>query len=322
MFTSKLIDKKILSAVLVSMICIFGFSINSMAATDATIAGIETVTPAADLVKSINEADEVTAPFVITPPSVDNAGLITVDLVIFAGQSNMSGVGGNAVDAPTVANGEGYEFRQGKCETGLYSVVEPFGIYANGYLSDPDGLRNGTLVSAFMNTYYGRTGVPVMGVSAARGGTDINFWNQQEVQQDLLNKYMSAKAWCASNNVRIRHQYVVWLQGESDAIAGMSGAEYQNKLKSAFAVLNKKGIEQIFIITIGNAGGFPGAYDVIVNAQEDLCARDPHFTLGTDVLHTLPDVCTPDTIHYDQKSLNQAGSLCATTCATYSAMKR
>lgn len=297
-------------------------STTTYAATDSTIAGIDNITSAADLAKGTVVVEPVQVIEEPVAQATDNAALITVDLVIFAGQSNMSGVGGDAKEAPSVANGQGYEFRKGKCATGLYTVEEPFGIYADGYLSDPDGVRSGTLVSAFMNTYYSRTNVPVLGVSAARGGTGIDFWNQQEVQQDLLDKYNSAKAWCASNNVKIRHRYVVWLQGETDAIAGRSGDEYQKMLKSAFASLFKQGVEQVFVIAIGNAGGFPGAYDVIEVAQESLCAKDPHFTLGTNVLHTLPDVCTPDTIHYNQQSLNQAGSLCANTCASYSLMKR
>ena len=117
----------------------------------------------------------------------------TVDLVIFAGQSNMSGRGGNAKAAPGVPVDTGYEFRIGTCPTGLYPVTEPFGVYSNGYLCDLPILRGGSLVSAFMNSYYKATGVPVMGFSAARGGSSIGYWQTAPVQAELSQKFDTIK---------------------------------------------------------------------------------------------------------------------------------
>ena len=51
----------------------------------------------------------------------------TVDLMIFAGQSNMAG-NGDASQAPDVPAGHGYEFRAVTDPTRLYPVEEPFGI--------------------------------------------------------------------------------------------------------------------------------------------------------------------------------------------------
>lgn len=305
----------------------------AQAATNKTFAennGIEVSTPTSEPESSSNNSNNSNSsssssqsiyyPTVVTPVtstvSASNA-ILTVDLVIFAGQSNMSGAGGDAKSAPAVANGHGYEFRNGRDPAGLYQVVEPFGSSANGYLCDPEGMRSGTLVSSFMNTYYSKTGVPVLGVSAARGGTDLNYWNKAEVQADLLNKYRSAVAWCNSNNVRVRRQYIVWLQGETDAIGGVDGDAYQTKLKNVFSSMFASGIEQVFVITIGNFAGLPGAYDSVVAGQIAICATDSHFTLGTDVLHTLPETYTPDTVHYNQQALNLAGSQAAMVAANY-----
>ena len=132
-----------------------------------------------------------------------------VDLVIFAGQSNMSGRGGNARTAPKVANDTGYEFRYGSCAAGLYPVTEPFGIYSTGMLADPPALRSGSLASAFMKTYYASCGVPVLGFSAARGGSSIAFWQTPVIQSELTQKYDYILAWCKTNNVYIRKKYVV-----------------------------------------------------------------------------------------------------------------
>lgn len=250
-------------------------------------------------------------------PVPNNAALITVDLVIFSGQSNMSGVGGKPSKAPSVPEGHGYEFRSGKYPAGLYNVEEPFGTSASGYLCDPDGVRSGSLVSAFMNTYYNKTGVPVLGISASRGGTSVSYWDSQEVKSDLIDKYQAAKSWCSANNVKIRRQYIVWLQGETDAIANMSVSDYQSKMKSIFSPAFVRGIEQVFIITIGNFAGLPGAYDNIVAAQIDLCAKDSHFTLATDILHKLPESYLSDGVHYNQDALNQAGAAAAQVMAYY-----
>lgn len=244
-------------------------------------------------------------------------GLKTVDLVIFAGQSNMAGGGGDSVAAPSVPRDQGYEFRYGKCPTGLYDITEPFGIYQNGYLSDPDGIRKGSLVSAFCNSYYNATGVPVLAFSATRSGSSINYWLSPAVQAELSEKFDLVNAWCKSNHITIRKRYVVWLQGETDAMTGMDQATYESSLATVFTPICQKGLDQVFVITIGQVGGMPGAYDNIANAQLNLCATNPYFTLGTDVLRTLPDAYIPDTIHYNQSALNTAGSLAAATAALY-----
>ena len=70
------------------------------------------------------------ATYDVTPTPAPLA-LKTVDLVIFAGQSNMSGRGGDATQAPGVPVDTGYEFRIGTCPTGIYPVTEPFGVYSN-----------------------------------------------------------------------------------------------------------------------------------------------------------------------------------------------
>lgn len=244
--------------------------------------------------------------------------LMTVDLVIFAGQSNMSGAGGDAKAAPAVPHGCGYEFRSGQDPMGLYEVVEPFGARESGYLSDPAELRFGTLASAFMNKYYSATGVPVLGVSMARGGTDlVQYWSDAPVKAELMTKYDNVCAWCTANHVKIRKKYVVWLQGESDAMKGVDSATYQTLLNQLFTPLFNKGLQQVFVITPGNLTGSPGAFDIIINAQKDLCAKNGYFTLGTETLHALPDIYLTDGIHYNQAALNLVGEETALVAATY-----
>ena len=237
--------------------------------------------------------------------------LKTVDLVIFAGQSNMSGRGGDAKAAPGVPVDTAYEFRYGTCSTGMYPVTEPFGIYSNGYLCDLPALRGGSLVSSFVNTYYNGTHVPVLAFSAARGGSSIAYWQSAEVQAELSQKYDLIKAWCASNHVSIRRSYVVWLQGETDGVGNIDKLAYRTGLVNTFTNLFAKGLDQVFVITIGRYAGLPGTYDKVIEAQTELCAQDPRFTLGSDALRNLPEAYLTDGCHYNQAALNIVGSQCA-----------
>lgn len=258
------------------------------------------------------------APAAVPTPTQAPIALKTVDLVIFAGQSNMSGRGGDAKSAPSVPKDTGYEFRYGSCATGLYPVTEPFGIYSNGYLCDPPALRGGSLVSSFMNAYYKSTGVPVLGFSAARGGTSIAWWQTPPARAELLQKYEYIRSWCAANHIYIRRSYVVWLQGETDGVANVEKDAYKAGLSSVFAPLFTKGLEQVFVITIGRYTGLPGTYDKIIAAQKELCATDPHFTLGSDALMSLPDTYSFDGCHYNQAALNIVGSQCGQVAAARS----
>ena len=101
-----------------------------------------------------------------------------VDLIVFAGQSNMAGRG-DAEDAPECLPGAGYEYKAVSAPEDLIPIQEPFGLHedrANG-LSDrtEDGgtKRSGSMVTALVNEYYRQTGRVVVGVSASKGGTSI-----------------------------------------------------------------------------------------------------------------------------------------------------
>ena len=117
-----------------------------------------------------------------------------VDVILFAGQSNMSGVG-DASFAPAVPEGVAYEFRAITDPTRLYPLEEPFGEKEHnpGMLDDSKFLtRSGSLVSAFVNSYYEQTGTPVVAVSASRGSSKLKSW----LKEDGLF-WMQGSAWTA-----------------------------------------------------------------------------------------------------------------------------
>lgn len=92
-----------------------------------------------------------------------------MDLVLFAGQSNMAGRG-SSKDAPAVEEGGGYEFRAISDPTVLHPIAEPFGVNENkpGGINE-EGMKTGSLVSALVKAYHERTGRIIVGVSASKG---------------------------------------------------------------------------------------------------------------------------------------------------------
>lgn len=242
--------------------------------------------------------------------SPQSLGVKTVDLIIFCGQSNMSGAGGRAVNAPKVSPKAGLEFRAASDPTALYPITEPFGVREGGYMGESPIVKQGSLVSSFINTYYSRCGTPVVAVSASRGGTDSAYWAGSGARNDLLSRFTKAMTYLSSNGIKVRHKYLVFLQGESDSNGKVTPAQYTANINAAFAALFNAGLEQVFIITPGYAqGGFIN-YDQIVATQENMCATSNRYTLASEKLRTLPATSAymSDEVHYNQKALNLVGA--------------
>ena len=242
---------------------------------------------------------------------------VTVDVIIFAGQSNMSGNGGNVLLAPAVPEGAGYEYRPVATPNALVPLAEPFGKYERGLISDLPEYQNGSLVSAFVNTYYARTGVPVVAVPATRGGTDSSYWASDATKADLVSRFIKTKQYLEKNGFTVRRKYLVFLQGESDAVKGFSPVEYKNNLSAAFQPLFSNGLEQVFIITPGYAINGIYSYDSIVATQTELCNTSDLFTLGSDLLHRIPTSYLNDAVHYGQEALNMVGQEAGNKAAAY-----
>lgn len=245
---------------------------------------------------------------------------ITVDLILFAGQSNMSGCGGNAELAPEVIDGAGYEFRAISDPTMLYPIEEPFGINENninGLMEKPGG-KKGSLVSSFVNEYYRLTNTPVVAVSAARGETAMDQWLSEPIINDVVNRFCMARDYLNSNGYVIGHMYMVWLQGESDALKRLDGAVYKTKLDDFIRPLFIEGLQQVFIITPGRTKDSKDIYSAIVKAQLDACKESGYYALGTDMLCEVSTDYMTDIYHYNQDVLNMIGSECAENVAYYS----
>ncbi|MCR5789435.1 MAG: sialate O-acetylesterase [Lachnospiraceae bacterium] len=246
-------------------------------------------------------------------------GKIIVDLVMFMGQSNMSGTGGNAAYAPTVPEGHGYEFRSMSDPTRLYPIVEPFGIKENSLrgIMDFAVAKKGSLVSSFAIRYYEETGVPIVAVSASEGGTDTEFWLKSTTVSDIKERQKRAQVWLESNNYYIRKQYVIWLQGESDALDNVTAESYQQNMDNIIRPLFIGGLHKVFFITPGRMISNKDFYSAIINAQIELGKKSGYYAVGTTILSAVSTEYMVDDLHYNQSVLNLIGDQAAISAAYY-----
>ena len=240
-----------------------------------------------------------------------------VDLLIFAGQSNMAG-NGEAALAPEVTEGAGYEFRAVSDPTMLYPVEAPFGLEENRengiYDVWPDsGIRRklGDLVPAFINAYYETTGVPVVGVSASEGGTRIRQWMPGSNRyEDLCDRICAAKEFLENSDAyELRHTYLIWCQGESDGDAGMSESSYYEAFDHLVTGLKSNGmVDACMVIRIGNFGTNLNKYDGIMRAQTSYCQDSTNAVLiSTRFAEMAETGLMRDVYHYTQEGYNLAG---------------
>ncbi len=237
-----------------------------------------------------------------------------VDLIVFAGQSNMCGSGGNASQAPTPKYGTAYEFDITTKSRRTILMKEPFGEgtnRVNGLDSSYGNYStNGTLVSAFAINYYKQTKTPVVGVSCAWGGSSTNTWLKRGLVSITRKNLRLAKKQLKKNKVKVRHIYMVWYQGESDAAQGISESTYISRMKNIYKKMKKEGVEKIFMIRIGHDLAAPNMNYTIMKAQGTLCSQNKNFIMvskkAAGYINSYSSYYS-DTIHLNQKALNAVG---------------
>lgn len=247
------------------------------------------------------------------------------DLFLFLGQSNMAGRGITSHQwpeaAPLLTPGAGYEYRAVSDPECLHAVAEPFGAAENNPrgIYEP-GMKTGSMVTAFVNAYYAKTGVPVIGVSASKGGSAIGEWQgNSDYLSDAIERFDCAEAYLKGQNITVRHRYTLWCQGETDGDMGTSPADYKTEFKNMFAQLKEKGIETCFLITIGEYNGKKGFdYSKIRQAQLDIAAELPDVKLVCDNFHTMRGrALMKDEFHYYQKAYNEVGTAAGIAAGEY-----
>lgn len=223
----------------------------------------------------------------------DSSDSKVVDLVLFSGQSNMAGRGTYS-ESTTVPAGQGYEYHSVTSPATLSSVQEPFGKYENNTaINDNSGAgsdrRSGDMVAALMKAYYAKTGVPIVGVQASRGGQATTYFMDSTVMNEMQNRFNNAEAYLKSAGYTVRKKALVWCQGEADADANRSDDSYKSNTLSIFNSLKSAcGITDMFIVRTGHYNINYGLSDG-ASPSEDALTKDERYLRISNAQQALAD---------------------------------
>ncbi|MGN0162193.1 MAG: sialate O-acetylesterase, partial [Candidatus Ornithomonoglobus sp.] len=259
----------------------------------------------------------------------DAVGGKTVDLAIFMGQSNMAGRGDYA-DATECKPGHGFEYHSVTEPGVLTTVSEPFGKYENNSAvndagSDGADRRGGDMVSAFMESYYEVSGVPVVGVQCSRGGTATSYWTSADKMTEAAARYNEAKEYLESCGYTIGRQFMVWCQGEADADNSVSVDTYKSNTKAIFeAMKSNTGLTDMFIVRIGHCKTSGAAaideikdprYKAVNLAQKELADTEENITAVASFYTDEYAALMRDQYHYYQEAYNSIGEIAGNNTA-------
>lgn len=242
------------------------------------------------------------------------------DLLIFMGQSNMAGRGITCEKfpdpAPKLLAGAGFEYRAITAPDRLSELVEPFGQNENldGGIHDR-AMKTGSMVTALVNAYYlGNKKVPVLAVSASKGGSHVGEWQMDSKEgylPDAINRLKACQAYAKEQKLLIRHCFMVWCQGETDADLATPKDVYFEKLRLIFDAMKAQGVEAIFTVQIGKCN-LPGAYtrydDMILWQEEFAEANEDVYLVEKSFQTMLERGLMKDGFHYYQQAYNEVGS--------------
>ncbi len=142
---------------------------------------------------------------------------------------------------------------------------------------------NANMVPAFMQAFIRKTGRAAACVHTAKGSTQIDYWLKGNTGYTALTE----KATKAIKKACPKHVYLAWLQGESDAIAGVKEQEYYEKLILLKNQLKKDlGLEKFSVIRVG-VFTMNSADEEIMRAQSRACQTDSDFLMLTEIAKEL-----------------------------------
>ncbi len=207
------------------------------------------------------------------------------DIIIFSGQSNMQGQTESCPVCPPVAGAREY---RALTDT-LIPLCHPVGEDIGEGLLWGAYMGNGSLIPDFCRAYIEVTGHDAVAVHVARGATMLAEWQAGTARFDaMLRKCRGALA-AVQRTDELGRVFFVWLQGESDAIAGVSQAEYMAGMYAfRSALMAALPVTCFSLIRVGRFAG--DARDIeIIRAQEALAASGEFL-----LLTRLTGVCTND----------------------------
>ncbi len=176
-----------------------------------------------------------------------------------------------------------------------------------------------TLAAEFCRVYTKLTGRNVVAVGAAKGAVTIEYFTRGNDGFDfLVRKTLAAKKRAADPSGAV---YLVWLQGESDAIESTGKDEYVDRIGRLSRDLKAEiGLTKFCIIRVGRFTN-DGRDDEIIAAQDEICESDPFFLMLTDEateLNGIPEYMNPFVPgHFSAEGLRKLGADAANCLAEF-----
>ncbi|MBQ8683685.1 MAG: hypothetical protein IJ518_04120 [Clostridia bacterium] len=217
-----------------------------------------------------------------------------IDILIFAGQSNMAGAT-ESIPYPNDPVKGAVEFRY--LTNMLQPLTHPVGEVLGGDLLT--GVNKGSPVPYTCDAYIKASGRQAVAIHVAQGATKIAEWLKGTDRYTLAVDKIKAGIKLAKQHGKIGHIYCVWLQGESDAIDRTSKETYMQRLTQFKNDLKKDvGLEKFGIIEVGyfaytvdwltdrTKEDAKQCDETIMQAQEELPKVDSDFVMLTQICKT------------------------------------
>lgn len=221
-----------------------------------------------------------------------------IDIIVFAGQSNMQGQAEGRYLEGEVCGAYEYRF----LTDSIRPLTDPVGENvradgSEGYPPFTDGIplqqwldenvlgeacyKNASLVPAACAAVHAATGREVLAIHAAKGSTQVHQWLPGTDGYTVLLRKVQAGIRKASETHTVRTVSLMWLQGESDSIAHRPREVYAERLIALGEAMQRDfGLERFGIIRVGHFCKTDWDEGIIA-AQEEVCASHPLFAMLT-----------------------------------------
>ena len=169
---------------------------------------------------------------------------------------------------------------------------------------------NSTLVAEFCRVYTKNTNRNIIAVGAAKGAETIEYFSRGGKGYDIIvKKTNAAKRHASDFSGRV---YLIWLQGESDAIESKSAETYHAQIKTMAEELKEDiGLTRFCVIRVGRFTNDERDLQII-EAQDRICKTDPFFLMLTDEateMNKIPEYMNPFAAgHFSAAGLHKLGS--------------
>ena len=217
------------------------------------------------------------------------------DILLFCGQSNMEGQSEKLIDSSDVNGAYEYKYATDK----LVPLHDPFGenlrfdgtegeayedymgmTWHEKHVYGASAYGNTSLIPEFCRVYIEKTNRGVTAIGAAKGAASAEYFMPGGSWYDMTVK--KTKAAINKTEDFTGRIYLIWLQGESDAIEGKDADTYISQIKAiAYALKRDIGLTRFCVIRVGRFTN-DERDDAVIAAQDRVCREDGLFMMLTD----------------------------------------